>query len=317
MGDIKMADSTPLTIIAPGVYDISAAEYHADPCATPSLSSSIGKLLVTPGGTPRRAWWDHPRLNPDYVSEESDKFDLGNAAHAIILRSDSDFTIVDAPDWRTKTSQERRLDARATGKIPILEKHWHNVVAMGKSAALQIAAHKDAAGAFLNGRPEQTLVWCEGDVWCRARLDWLPFAGIFYDDYKSTAASADPDLWGRTMFGMGADFQAAFYLRGIRALGLCDRPQFRFIVQENYPPYLLSVIALDPDTLDIAERDVARAIDIWGRCLRSGEWPGYQDRTCYVGSPPWRIAQKLEREAREYPPCEADIARGDAQRAPL
>lgn len=311
-----MTDPSRQTISVPGVYNISAAEYHADPCATPSLSSSIGKLLVMPGGTPRHAWHSHPRLNPDYAHAESETFDRGTAAHALILGDDRKFEVIDAPDWRANAAKLARETARYNGKIPILLKHWEGVECMASAALDQIAKHHDASDALTHGKPEQTLIWQEGDVWCRARIDWLLNAGLFYDDYKSTGASADPDLWSRTMFGMGADFQAAFYLRGIRALRLCAKPQFRFIVQENYPPYLLSVIALDPDALDIAARDVVRALDIWGACMRTGEWPGYPTRTCYIGSPPWREAMKLEREMRDDPPSEATLARGSNAQAP-
>src|SRR5260221_5320495 len=51
-------------IDTPGLYDIADADYHADCCAVPSLSSSIVKLLDQQ--TPLHAWQAHPRLNPRF-----------------------------------------------------------------------------------------------------------------------------------------------------------------------------------------------------------------------------------------------------------
>ena len=69
-------------ITKPGVYDLPMAEYHADPCPEPSLSSSIIRLLCS--ASPLHAWTAHPRLNAAYVAEESDRFDVGTAAHALL-----------------------------------------------------------------------------------------------------------------------------------------------------------------------------------------------------------------------------------------
>jgi hypothetical protein len=301
----------------PGIYDISAAEYHADCCPMPSLSSSIAKLLVSPGGTPAHAWEAHPRLNPNYMTEESEKFDLGTAAHALILRDRAAFEIIEADDWRTKVAKDKRDEARVAGKIPLLSHQWGDINDMVTAAQLQLAAHADASGAFADGKPEQTLIWSEGDMWCRARLDWLPNKGPYFDDYKSTAASADPDVWDRAMFGMGFDFQAAFYLRGIRALGLCDKPVFRFIVQENFKPFALSVVALMPGALDLASRDVEIAIRRWTDCLLHNRWPAYPTRTCYIDSPPWREAQKMAREVREHDASQVELNRAREAQAPI
>ena len=136
---------------------------------------------------------------------------------------------------------------------------------------------------FTNGLPEQTLVWIEqlpddpsADVWCRARLDWLRPGAI--DDYKSTSATANPETWTRTMFSAGFDLQAAWYLRGLRQLTDLDDAIFRFAVQETYPPYALSVIALGPDAdagreeVPLRARGLARVerVGLWG--IRGGRF---------------------------------------------
>lgn len=287
----------PKRIDKPGVYDLTADEYHADPCVEPSLSNSIAKVLVMQ--TPLHAWTAHPRLNPGFEREEHSKFDIGNACHALILRDERAFKIVRAENWTTQSAQESRSIARIAGQIPLLTHQWISVECMARAARIQLDRHAEARDAFTNGKPEQTLIWREGCVWCRARLDWLPNAGRFFDDYKSTKI-AHPDDWARNLFKLGFDMQAAFYSRGIKALGLCNDPVFRFIVQEVEMPHALSVVALMPGALDLAEHKVARALDIWQRCIQSDHWPAYPTRTCYVDVPPWAEAQFTARDAAAY-----------------
>src|SRR6266446_5889204 len=70
-----------------------------------------------------------------------------------------------------------------------------------------------------HGVPEQCLIWQERNgIWCRARPDWLRTDHRLVADYKTTTNAA-PDAWIRSqLFGLGYDIQAAFYLRGLRAV---------------------------------------------------------------------------------------------------
>ncbi len=280
-----------------GIVALTADAYHADTVADrPSLSASIAKILCD--RTPLHAWTAHPRLNPNFVREEKDAFDLGTIAHALILQGDTATEVLDFPDWRTKIAKEAREASRAAGKTPILAKHWSTVRRMVEAAVAQIDSHEADPALFAPGLPEQTIVWDEDGVTCRARIDWLHDDRRAIDDYKTTSASADPAAWCRTMLNMGGDIQQAFYRRGMRAL-FGQNPEWRFIVQETYPPYALSVVSLAPDALALAEKKVERAIETWRRCLATDTWPGYTTRIAYAESPPWAEAQYLEREAME------------------
>ena len=112
----------------PGVYDLDAAAYHADPCPEPSLSSSIGKLIV--GRSPLHAKCAHPRLNPDYQPRESGKFDLGSTVHKLILGKGAEVVAIEADDWRTKAAKEARDTARGDGKTPMLVGQLERAVLM-------------------------------------------------------------------------------------------------------------------------------------------------------------------------------------------
>jgi len=284
-------------IESPRIYQMTADTYHADPCPVPSLSSSIARKLLT--ASAQHAWFAHPRLNPAVEREEKETFDLGSAAHAYLLEGESGFAVIEAPDWRTKAAKDARDAARIEGKVPLLAHRWQDVQDMARAARQQLGEHEAMPIPFAGGKAEQTLIWREGDVWCRARLDWLHDDHSAIDDLKTTAASANPDIWSRTLFGAGSDIQAAFYLRGLRAIGGEREIAFRFIVQENFKPFALSVIGLAPDALALADRKVKQAIALWDYCLKANRWPGYPTQVCWAELPPWENNRWLERELRE------------------
>ena len=291
-------------IDVPGIYQIGAAEYHRDSVGpAPSLSASIAHILLNQSAW--HAWFAHPRLNPAYERQDDERFDLGTAAHAYLLEGESGFTIIQAPDWRTKLAKEARDDARRDGKIPLLADRWGDVQGMALAAGQQLDVNEDPPRPLANGKPEQTLVWQENGLWCRARLDWLHDGHRMIDDYKSTGASANPDVWTRALFGAGHDVQAAFYLRGLKALTGIEA-MFRFVVQENFPPYALSVIGLAPDALALAERKVQYAMTLWRHCIERNEWPGYARQICWATAPAWEEARWGEQEyrAQTVPPLD-------------
>jgi len=294
----------PVLIDQPGVYEMSNDDYHADPCVEPSLSASTAFTLIS--RSPRHAWLQHPRLNPKFEPEEKATFDLGELAHTLLLRDERAIHVIDAADFKTKDAREQRDQARKDGKIPVLKAKLDEVKAMVAAARAQCAAHEEAPWLFTAGQPEQTLIWPEkvvdAVVWCRVRLDWLPqldsFPQHIFPDYKTTGSVALPDEWGRrTLFDLGNDVRAAFYLRGIRAVLKLDRPQYRFVVQETEPPYALSVMALLPHALEVADAKVEYAIRLWAWCRAKNYWPGYYRQTAYLDSPPWHEQQWLHRKS--------------------
>src|SRR5207248_11468429 len=93
-----LLDYTPgdVQIVEPGVYDITNDVYHADPVPQGSLSST-GARQLTPPNCPALFKWqlDHPEP-PNSV------FDIGTAAHKLVLGDGPQIVEVDADDWRSK-----------------------------------------------------------------------------------------------------------------------------------------------------------------------------------------------------------------------
>ena len=225
---------------------------------------------------------------------------MGRAAHVLMLGGPGAIEVIDADSFRPKEARAARDAARIAGKTPILAHHMECLEAMVAAGKRQIAALEDANNrlAFKVGKPETCIVWREGSVWCRILLDWrIPECPVFHD-YKTTGGSASPETWAKTAYGFGADVQAGFYRRGIRAVLGIDNPEFRFVVQETTPPYALCVIALTPAALDMAERKAAAAIRLWAACMAAGKWPGYPTQTCFVDPPGYEETRWLEREER-------------------
>jgi PDDEXK-like domain of unknown function (DUF3799) len=286
-------------ITKPGIYDMPMADYLQDPCPEPSLSSSVAHLLCS--ASPVHAWTAHRRLNPTYQAGDDERFDIGTASHALLLEGAAAVEVIDAKDWRTAAAKLARDVAREAGKIPILAARWDDVQALVRATRNQLAAHSAKPIPFTDGRAEETLCWQEGPIWCRARTDWFHSDHATIDDFKSTGASANPEVWTRTMFGMGYDVQAALYSRGVRAT-FGTRPTFRFVVVETSPPYGLSVVSLAPDAMEMADRKVQYAIDTWTQCLAKDSWPGYTNEVAWAEAPPWEIGRWMDREYRERQP---------------
>lgn len=286
-----------MTVTGAGIYSMTADRYHADPCVSPSLSSSLARTLV--GSSLAHARAAHPRLNPDWEPSFDDKFDIGTVVHALLLdESAESVEVVLFDDWRTNAAKEQREEARLAGRTPLLAKHYEQAVKIVAGVKEQIE-WLDVTPALLDaGKAEQTLVWEDHGVLCRARLDWLRDDFSAIDDLKTTGRSANPDGFSRNLFGLGYDMQAAFYLRGLRTLTGAEA-EFRFLVVETSAPFAVSVISLGPDALMLANKKVDWALDKWARALRNDVWPGYPTQVCYAELPAYEETRWVERELQE------------------
>lgn len=319
----------PIRIPEPGVYDIPSDTYHADPCAAPSLTASIAKILDD--RSPLHAWTAHPRLNRDAKPVRRSEFDLGSAAHAVILKSGDELVIIDPADypakngnipagWTNDAIRSARDAAYDAGKIPILPSQHDTIMDMVTAVMLATGANEELDGWDLAGRAEQTLVWREGDVWCRSRLDWMPDtpSGI-YLDLKTTETSVNPETVGRYAMSMQWDVQEAFYRRGLMALGICTKPRFRFVAVESTRPHAVAIVGLPPEVAAMADAKVEHAIRTWRECMQSGHWQGYTNRTVWIDPPPWANMRHQERWAAQSGGSVSpeSLRAGDAFQSPL
>jgi hypothetical protein len=280
--------------MAPGIYQLTAEQYHADPVPGGSLSSSGARKLLPPS-CPARF-----RYEADHGTEPKAHFDIGHAAHKLVLGTGPDLVVVDADSWRTKAAKEAAQEAREAGAVPLLPDDHDQVQAM--AAALR---QDPLAAALLDpdqGLAEQALIWKDRrtGVMRRALLDWLPEARrgrTIIPDYK-TCASAAPDDLAKALYRFGYHQQADWYAAGAQALGLAgDDAAFVFICQEKNPPYLVTVIEPDHIAMRIGKTLNQQAIGIYDWCRRNDTWPGYSDDIVSIALPRWVEAQFEEMAA--------------------
>jgi hypothetical protein len=274
--------------LAPGIHQLSHADYHADPAL-----SSTGARKLTPPSCP--ALFRYEQDNPP---EPRRVFDFGTAAHNRLLGTGPEIVVIDAADRRKKATQETIADAHLDGKVPLLRKDYDVVLAM-------VAALETTPGVrqLLDrdwGTPETSVFWRDEPtgVMRRARLDWCPHFDparrSLLVDYK-TAASADPDKFVKSAADYGYHQQADWYRTGAIATGLAGSDaKFLFIAQEKTPPYLASVIELDTVAMRIGALLNRRALDLYARCVETDTWPGYVDDVALVSLPPWYERQFTE-----------------------
>lgn len=286
----------PRTVDKPGIYDkIPLTEYIADPAPEPSLSASVAHKLITE--SPLHAFVHHPRLNKGAIETGSTKMDIGTIVHGMVLEGDeSRLVIVEADDWRTKVAKEKRDEARRCGLVPVLAGDM-GMIREIVSEARKAIANSELADAFTPtaGKPEQTLVWQEEDIWLRTRPDWLTNDHRLVINLKTTAGSAEPSQWIRTMLGNGADLQAVLELRGMKVLDPKSRCQSVFWVVEQNPPYASSFVGLSPQFLEMSEHKLDRAIRLWSDCTMTNCWGGYPSQVCWVEPPSWEWTREQEK----------------------
>ena len=250
------------------------ATYHAHP----ALGSTSLKTLATK--TPAHWKWEneHPR--------NSDAFDLGTAAHSLILENDTSmFEVVDAANWLTKDAKAAKAEAHATGRVPLLGKDYDQVTAMRDA----VMAHPVAAKLLTGHRAEASVFWDEEGLQLKCRPDaWQPSILV---DLKTTRI-ADPAEFGRTAADYGYHQSAAHYIDGVKEATGEELP-FHFILVEKTRPHLVSVVELDSEAVEIGRALNDRAKRIYRECLESNTWPGYPEASP-ISLPLWAIYKSEE-----------------------
>lgn len=271
----------PDPITEPGIYEMSNETYHSHRYA---LSSSGARKLLPPSCPAKfRYEQDHPQ-SPKKV------FDLGNAAHKLVLGQGPKLVKIDAEEWRTNAVKAEVKAVREAGNIPLKPSEWDTVHAMADA----LRAHPVASLLFdpEQGTAEQSLFWRDDKthVMRRARLDWLPnprSGRLIIPDYK-TCVSANPEKLERVIEDLGYHQQDDWYRSACHALGIADETAaFVFVCQEKTPPYVITVIEVNATSRRIGAARNRRALEVFAHCTATGYWPGYSDDVVSVALPGW------------------------------
>lgn len=286
----------------PGIFfDVPDAEYRDDPCPAPSATQSILKVLLDQ--SPAHARLEHSRLCPPIDQEDApaEKYDhdkaIGNVAHALMIGRGKDVAVGDFNNFLTKDAKAFRDDPGNAGKIVILAKHMRRATAMVNAAraSLDLIGWE---GAFKDGNGEVVIAWQEDGVWFRSLIDWKANAAPICYDLKTSGMSIAPHGLGVLIEKAGWHVQAACHERGLDILEPADagRRQFRFLAQENYPPYAVVPVELNEHWLTLGRKKLQMAIDIWRHCIETDTWPAYPLLPTTPEYPGYKETQWLARE---------------------
>ncbi|MFB6776554.1 PD-(D/E)XK nuclease-like domain-containing protein [Streptomyces sp. NPDC056352] len=284
----------PPVVTAPVVVDgMSAEDYHAD---RGSVSSTGLRKLLAPG-CPAQFKWD--RDNPQPHKKE---FDLGHAAHLLVLGEGPELEVIDAPDWKKVATRELRDLAYAEGKVPLLTKDHEQVQAMAEA----IRQHPLAGPLFApgTGTAEQSIFWTDPatGVRCRVRPDWLKqLPGLtLCVDYK-TIKAADPDTVSKAIRDHGYHQQDALYVDGIYAALGAENVRFVFVFQSKVAPFLITVRELADQDRAIGRAKNERALRIYADCTATGIWPDWTGPVTdipTISMPTWAVLNETEEYLR-------------------
>lgn len=277
--------------MTPGLYlDIGETEYHADKLddSTPSLSVSIARALVLESAA--HAFLRHPRLGGQPLTPTT-IMDRGTLIHALLLGKGRELAIVECEDWKKPKNRELRDEHRAAGRLAVTRTLYDESI----EAAKALDAKLKKRGYIFNGSSEVTLLWNETaengkPVRCRARTDHIVGERIY--DLKIGDANPKRIRKGH-LTSMGYDIQGAAYPRALEyALPqLRGRATFTLLFCEPEPPYCVTPVRFGGSLRELGTKKWERAVNVWERCLRLGEWPEYiaDDDVLYAEARPYEL----------------------------
>ena len=186
-----------------GIYfDLPEDEYHADDAIG---SSSVKKMKHN------ICDWQWERLHPD-PPEKRTAIDIGSGVHDLVLLGRDTFleraVLSPHKEFRTNKAKAWRDATLEAGKIILKKDEFDQVVA----AAGAILSSPNLKSEFTNGVPEVSIFWMEGDIRCKARIDYLKIKGNV--DLKTFAEKFHQALYRtalQTIADRRYDIQAVHY----------------------------------------------------------------------------------------------------------
>ncbi len=242
--------------------DVPIETYHADKAVS---TTGIKRLLKSP-----RDYWKQSPLNKGYKFEKkTGALAKGSVFHTLLLEPDlfrSRFLILEG--------QQSTKKAGCVGEGDYLS---------AVDAVNEIRSRPNVSRLFTGGEAELTMVWRDKEtgILCRCRHDYFISNLGMTVDYKTIAELTERDI-DRAIVRYGYYIQAAFYLDGMKALGLGDHQDFNLVFQESSFPHDVYATTICDETIDIGRKAYKLALRTYAAMLeRYGEetpWPSYPDK---------------------------------------
>jgi hypothetical protein len=310
------------TVAGAGVYSgLPLEQYHGNPeiCPGPSISSSGLRQIWADGAA--SYFWTSPYNPHRKPQEQKDCFDLGRAAHFLILGESSfrrHFAVrpVQWLDWRRKDAQEWREEQRTAGLTVLTPADLETIRGMagvlpGQKAMPEsgLANSRLIKQGLLQGLVEHSLIWRdpEAGVWCRARPDIVRLADcVIPVDFK-TIATASPS---KALWDYGYHAQGAMVRDGLLHVAGLEMTAFVLVFVQSRPPFRVTVHELTPyehpvtgemiDPIALGAAQNRSALRTFATCLAAGEWPAGDGKAVEERMPEWlRHAIETRTEEQE------------------
>lgn len=302
---IKTPFQPPRIELGEGFHQIDKRLYLEDPCVEPSLTSSLAKLILAEtGGSPLHAWAAHPRLGA-IAKDPTAAMVRGDLMDSIIVGGDTEIAILpdmmpDAKGVMRETRGEFRMDSakqwkeeqKALGFNVCNQETYDDANKAAKIIVQKIAD----MGIDLNGSThQQTIIWKDGPVWCRSRLDNLKRSETDawrIREFKSIA-SATEEAIANTIWNLGYDIQAYSQIEAVKVAAQ-EFPldvSFEWIFFECEPPWDVVVVPISEAWLSLGKWRWDTAVARWISCLESDVWPGKggEDGRAHIQPKEWML----------------------------
>lgn len=237
--------------------NLASRDYYA----VKALSNSgIKQILKSPA---------HFKLWESEQKKPTDAMRVGTALHSYVLDGVRSFPIYTGS---TKTLNSKEGDAFLKLHPNGLTRDEHDqVVRMGES----LLANVKLRGLIENSDREVAIYGSEetehGEVPTKALLDIVAPRAIL--DIKTTSDFATDFKWNARKYGY--DIQAAWYRHMAYQHFAGPVKEFFFVVVESKPPYGVMLYQAGEETVNAALDRCMDAVQIYGKCLATGEWPCY------------------------------------------
>jgi len=293
----------PIRITEPGVYYLTADEYHNPAITGQWMSNSDGrKILKT---CPAQFKWDQDHG----IRKTSDAFDFGHVAHTVVLGRGEEYKVFEPKklDGRTKEGKAQKLEvdaARAAGLTPIYGDQWATIRAMADAIHANPVANELLTQP---GRPEACLFWRDqvkvDGVWVtvqrRAMVDLLPNVTdpgepMRVVDFKTADEVAPNDNLRKKIYDYGYHRQGATIVDACQAL-FGRYAEVVFLLQSKTAPHFVVPVDLDTPAQRIGAIENQEALRLWARAQLTGVWPEYTNGVVTSGVPAW-IERQYEDE---------------------
>ena len=278
------------------VPDISNADYHS----RTALSQSTAKLLETKTPMHVRHELDNPK--PDDFAP----YLVGGCTHTAVLepgKLQEEYDClpdeIDGKSSRTAYYKEAVKELKASRPGVRWMKKADYDLSLTMADALLGNKFLSERLADVDNLVEHSGFFSYEGAECKLRPDLFCPEEKLVIDLKTTAGEASPRGFSSSVKRYGYAFQAAWYLEGLRSLGI-PATSFVFVVVEKAPPHAVGVYRLSGSDIRAELPRVQSACRTWAMCSSADVWPGYSSECVELDLHPFSDKRRLSlREIQE------------------